>query len=82
MRILRTFTLQDLMATCEQDNKRTVSTYVSQLRSAGYIQTRRGVRHQLAHHQLVRDTGPRCPAIVGCGSVVYDLNTDTEYPIR
>jgi len=36
MRILRRFTLLDLMATCEQDNKRTVSTYVSQLRSAGY----------------------------------------------
>lgn len=84
MRILRSFTLADLQATCELKNKDSAGTFVAALRRAGFVAARRGNcgRHEPVQFRLVRDSGPHCPSIVHGGKTVWDPNTDTDYPIE
>lgn len=83
MRILRSFTLADLQATCELPNKGSAATFVAALRRAGFVSARRGNcgRHEPVQFRLVRDSGPHCPSIVHGGQTVWDPNTDTDYVI-
>ena len=83
MRILRAFTVRDLQAVAEIQSYRSVWQYVRQLQRAGYIVKQAGSR---GHHEeftlrLVRDSGPICPSVCYRGTVVYDHNTDKEYPL-
>lgn len=82
MRIMREFTASDLAAACELRNARIAHAYISALRRAGYVRTRQPQRglHQPAIHTLIRNSGPKCPAIVHRSTVVWDPNTDMEYP--
>lgn len=84
MRILRKFTVFDLLAVTEQSNKRSLLTYLSQLRRAGYLRAHYGNRgrHEPTQFLLLRDSGPKPPALLKKGSVIYDLNTETEYPLH
>ena len=86
MRILRQFTVADLMAVAEQeqDKKKSVLTYLGQLRRAGYLRTRYGNlgRHEAAHFFLIRDSGPLAPGMVNRGAAMWDWNTETDYPIK
>jgi hypothetical protein len=84
MRIMREFTAADLVAACELRSAKTAHAFIHAQRRAGYLRTRQPLRglHQPAIHTLVRNSGPRCPAIVHRSRAVWDPNTDTEYPIR
>jgi hypothetical protein len=84
MRIMREFSTPDLAATCELKNHRVALAYISALRRAGYVRTRQPQRgqHVPAIHTLIRNSGPKAPAIVRKGVFVWDPNTDTEYRIR
>lgn len=84
LRILRRFTVFELMAVAEQDNKHSVLTFLGQLRKAGFLRAQAGNRgrHEPTTFFLIRDPGPACPAVLKRGMVVYDRNTDTEYPIN
>lgn len=84
MRILRRFTVSDLLAVTEQTNKHSLLTYLGQLRRAGFVRAHYGNRgrHEPTQFQLIRDSGPKPPALLKKGSVIYDLNTDTEYPLH
>ena len=81
MRILRRFSLPDLMATAEvgQDNAR---KYVRGLARAGYLRVVKAKAngHKGGHavYQLVRDTGPRAPRLQKDGST-YDPNEHRTY---
>lgn len=81
MRILRQFTVLDLVATCELKNRRIASAYLSYLRRAGYISTtqQRTHLHEPAIHRLVRNSGPHCPAVIRRNTTVWDPNTEKEY---
>lgn len=86
IRILRQFTVGDLMAVAEQETekKHSVLTYLSQLRRAGYLRARYGStrRGEPAHFHLIRDTGPKPPGMVNRGAAMWDWNNETEYPIK
>ena len=84
MRILRGFSISDLMAVTEQSNRASVLTYLGQLRRAGFVRIQRGNggRHEPSHFVLIRDSGPKAPGLLRNGAVVYDLNTETEYPLH
>lgn len=84
MRILRTFTVFDLQAVAEIDSKRSVLTFLSQLRRTGFIRATYGdgARHEPTRFVLVRNSGPTCPGLIRRGSAIYDHNTDLEYPIH
>ena len=86
IRILRNFTVGDLMAVAEQEfeKKHSVLTYLSQLRRAGYLRTRYGStrRGEPAQFTLIRDSGPKPPGMVGRGTAMWDFNNETEYPIK
>lgn len=75
MRILRTFTRPDLVATAEAspDN---VKKYVSGLREAGYLalagQHQSGQAGSYQQFRLVRNTGPVAPRLSAAG--LYDAN--------
>lgn len=70
MRIMRTFSQQDLLNTTES-SYRTVRRYLSALVNAGYV--RQKGRGSDARYQLLRNTGPMPPAIKG--SKLIDQNT-------
>lgn len=83
MRTLRHFRLSELQAVAEVPNRATVQTFIAYLRRAGFVAPRhlnRGL-HQETIFTLVRNSGPKCPAILKRRTVVWDYNTDTEYPI-
>ncbi len=86
MRIMRSFTLADLVATCEypQEHKRSIGVFVSALRRAGYltVQRRNIGKHEAPVFRLVRNSGPHCPSIVHRGATVLDHNDGTEYPVE
>jgi DNA-binding IscR family transcriptional regulator len=76
IRILRQFTLADLVATAEigRDNAR---KFVLGLRRAGYVrevrEKRNGHRGGYAIYRLTRDTGPHAPRMQSDGRT-YDTN--------
>lgn len=84
MRIMREFSTGELVAACELADRRMALAYISALRRAGYVRTRQTKHHlhRCAIHTLIRNSGPNPPGIVHYGRVVWDPNTDTEYPIR
>lgn len=87
MRILREFTVSELMAVCELEKKRrhAVLTYVSQLRRAGFVRiARAGNQGRQEQHtfRIARNSGPRPPAIVRYGAAMYDPNTELEYSLE
>ncbi len=81
MRILRRFTLADLIASAESTRTNT-QKYVQQLRAKGYvrvIQARRsGFPGEDAVYQLVRNTGPLPPRIGKQG--LHDPNIEPTTP--
>lgn len=81
MRVLRSFTATDLMAVAEVESKRSVLAFLGLLTKAGFIATNHGNRgrHEQTQFRLIRNTGPKCPAILRAGKSVWDHNTDTEY---
>lgn len=86
IRILRHFTVGELMAVTEQEpeKKHSVLTYLSQLRRAGYLRARYGStrRGEPAQFTLIRNTGPEAPGTVNRGTAMWDWNNETEYPIK
>jgi len=84
LRILRNTTVDELLTVAEQDNRDSVVVFLSQLRRAGFVSARYGNpgRHEPTRYFLQRNTGPRCPALIKRGRVVYDPNTETEHPIK
>lgn len=84
MRIMRQFSVNELLAVCECTGSwRSVHAYLSVLRRAGYVRVTPGdrTRHQPSRYYLVRDTGPHNPSVIHRGTAVWDINTDTEYPL-
>ncbi len=81
MRILRQFSLPDLMATAEigKDNAR---KYIIGLRRAGYLVLARqkddGRKGGHEIYRLVRDNGPKAPRLQTDGNT-YDPNTHQVY---
>lgn len=84
IRILRRFTTHELMAVAEQDNKRSVLQYLRQLRRAGFLRAQYGNagRHEATSFVLIRNSGPKTPAVLQQGAVVYDPNTEQEYRLN
>jgi len=84
MRVLRNFTLDELMAVTELTNRRTVGAYLHTLKRAGFVSARRGNagRREPTNFRLIRNSGPQCPAELRKGAAVWDFNTNTEYPSR
>jgi len=83
LRIVRRTTVRDLMAVAEQDNRRYALKFLRMLSLAGFVRTidrNPGTREPWTF-VLIRDTGPKCPTILGRGKAVFDHNTDTEYRI-
>lgn len=81
MRTLRRFTASELMAVADNPNRASVLAYCNKLRHAGYLRNFTRGQYE-AIWTLIRDTGPLCPAILNNCTVVWDFNTDQEYPIR
>lgn len=81
MRILRTFTLPDLVSTADiqPDNAK---KYVIGLTNAGYVRCIRekdnGRKGGYAVYRLARDTGPHAPRLQADGRT-YDTNTHRVY---
>lgn len=81
MRILRQFSVPDLVATAEigRDN---AHKYVRGLRRAGYLRVvrekREGVTGGHEAYMLVRDTGPKAPRLQTDGNT-YDPNEHQVY---
>lgn len=81
MRILRLFTVPDLMATAEM-GKANARKYINGLRSSGYLVVARpkqeGKKNGHEAYRLVRDTGPRAPRLQSDGRT-YDPNQHQVY---
>lgn len=81
MRILRSFTVADLVATAEA-GRENARRYVVGLRNAGYVvmarPKRNGHRGGHALYRLVRDTGPHAPRLQSDGRT-YDPNEHQVY---
>ncbi|WP_368565533.1 hypothetical protein [Pseudoxanthomonas sp. UTMC 1351] len=83
MRILRRFSVADLVAVVETTTSSTVGTYASLLTRTGFLRVWRGTGGRMpASYQLVRDSGPIAPSIMKRRTVLYDHNTDTEYSLN
>lgn len=80
MRILRRFTLPDLVATAEINNNN-AQKYVDALSKGGYLRLVKprasGVKGGHAVWQLVKNTGPNPPRIWSNGRI-WDPNTGEE----
>lgn len=83
MRMLRRFTVPDLVATAEVRNDN-AGNYVRALLDAGFLRVvkpkREGVKGGHPIYLLVRNTGPKPPLVRGHGRTVWDANTDEEVP--
>ena len=81
MRILRRFSIQDLVATA-WISKVNAKKYVSLLQQCGYVRTaianRNGCRGDHAVYRLTKNTGPKPPRMRGDG--MFDPNTGEEFP--
>lgn len=86
IRTLRSFEVSDLLAVAEiEDEKRkSVLVFLSQLRRAGFVRAQYGNRgrHEATRFRLVRDPGPLTPALVDRGAAMWDPNTWTKYDIK
>lgn len=87
MRMLRTFTVDELVAVVETTTRRTVGSYASALARTGFLRPRtlagNGSRGRAAaQYQLVRNSGPIAPSFVNYRRALYDHNTDMEYPLN
>ena len=85
MRMLRRFTVGELQAVCEVRSKSTVTSFVHELRMAGFIRcVHRGneALHEPAFWMIVRNTGPLSPARLPRRKSMWDPNTDQEHPFE
>lgn len=84
MRVLRSFTVSELLAVTEIENRRTTSSFLNTLVRAGFLSARRGNRgrREETTYRLARNSGPHCPALLRRGATVWDFNTHTEHPVR
>jgi hypothetical protein len=85
MRMLRHFTIGDLLAVCDLDARKrmSVTSYCGQLRRAGFLrmaEPNRG-QHQ-AGFVLARNSGPQPPAFITRKYAMYDANTEQTYPLK
>ena len=82
MRILRRFTLPDLVATAEI-GRENIKTYLARLERAGIIRKvlprRSGVKGGHAVYALIRNSGPHAPR--ANSAAVYDPNSGEEIRI-
>jgi len=80
MRMLRQFTISDLVATAEIGVSN-VGKYLLALKACGYVRVtspkRDGVRGGCELYRLVKNTGPKPPRCRSNG-MLYDPNTDEE----
>lgn len=81
MRVMRQFSIRDLVATAEASES-TVRKYVRHLLQAGYIRVTHRTNFRLLNdttYRLVRNTGPAAPRVrkrpVAGEPVVWDPNT-------
>ncbi len=84
MRMLRRFTVHDLMTVCDNDNRRSVLTYLGQLRRSGYVKVINvgdRARHVPQTFFMIRDSGPLAPGLLARNGSMFDLNTHQEHPI-
>jgi hypothetical protein len=83
MRIMRSFTVADLCATCEVDNRKSVLAFLNQLHAAAYLARTDGNRgkHEPVRWRLLKNTGPHRPAVIHRGKTVWDRNTNEEIVI-
>lgn len=80
MRILREFTIGDLLAVCEVSSRASVNTFCFELRRAGYLMQRRSPRkHGESRYRLLRDSGPESPVRVRTRHLFWDPNDGKEY---
>lgn len=81
MRVMRRFTLPQLMATADAEQG-PAAAYVNSLKNAGYLrveqQRQLGITGSHGVYQLLRDTGPKHP-ITNRVQVVYDPNQDSYH---
>lgn len=80
MRVLRRFTLPDLISTAEI-GAANAKAYLIALRRTGYvrrIQAQRPGKGGHAIYALARNTGPRAP-MARANATVWDANTDDIY---
>lgn len=84
MRVLRSFTVSDLLAVVEIENRRTTSSFLNTLARAGFLVARRGNRgrREETSFRLARNSGPQCPAVLRKGAAVWDFNTNTEHHVK
>ncbi len=84
MRVLRSFTVGDVLAVTETDNRSTTIGYLNKLTRAGFLAAKRGNRgaREETTYRLVRNSGPQCPAIIRHGKAVWDFNLNKEFPIQ
>lgn len=81
MRMLRRFTVAELVAVVETSTASTVGSYASVLARTGFLRVQRFHRAP-ASYLLIRNSGPTPPSIVHRRTAVYDHNTETEYPLH
>ncbi|HZF97809.1 MAG TPA: hypothetical protein VEY92_06125 [Pseudoxanthomonas sp.] len=84
MRVLRSFTVSDLLAVADIEKRRTASSFLNTLARAGFLNARRGNRgrREETTFRLARNSGPQCPAVLRKGEAVWDFNTNTEHPVK
>ncbi|WP_162407322.1 hypothetical protein [Pseudoxanthomonas jiangsuensis] len=84
MRVLRSFTPSELMAVAEVESRRNTRNYCQRLARAGFLAAIPAPRRlqQETTFRLVRNTGPKCPGVLLARGVVWDHNTNQEYPIK
>ena len=79
-RILTSFTASDLVAVAEYDNKASAQAYLNKLRRAGYLRTQRSATGETVW-TLIRNSGPKTPAIIRNRTAVWDYNLDREFAL-
>jgi hypothetical protein len=83
MRILRSFSLGDLVAVCEVTSAGQLRCLLWQLKRAGYL----SLQHKKpgspipGTYRLIRDTGPLCPMTLKSRRAVFDPNEQKEYAL-
>jgi len=79
MRIMRSFTVADLMATAEV-SQGAVTSYLQSLRHAGYVRSsvRRDAERGRMTYRLISNTGPLAPVDWRTIKTLFDPNTNEE----
>jgi hypothetical protein len=73
MRVLRRFTVPDLIATAPGTKRKSVQCYVVRLARVGYLAREPREGNDIQIYRLVRNTGPYAP-MLRRGDAVYDPN--------